>query len=509
MQAETLTATVIDPDKASIQTVKNFIGGRWIASESGRTVPNINPANTNEILCYTPLSSREEAQAAVAAARDAFPGWKATPAPARGKLMFKAMNLLQERIEDVAIALTREEGKIIRESRGEVLRSINIMEYNAGEGRRLKGSTIPSELLNTFIYTIRQPVGVCGLITPWNFPVAVPIWKLAPALVAGNTVVFKPSTYTPLTSVKIIEIFEEAGFSSGVVNLVHGGGKTVGDELVNNPDVKAISFTGSNAVGNAIYTEASRRGIRVQCEMGGKNPLVVLADADLPLAVEGVIQGGFGSTGQRCTAASRVIVEEPVVDEFRNLLLTRMESLRVGDGMEPQTEIGPSIEENQMKTVLRYIDIGKSEGARLLRGGRRMNDARHANGYFVEPTLFDGVSMNMRIAQEEIFGPVVSLITAKNFDDAVALANGVNYGLSASLYSQDISKIMRFAELAEVGKVHINNPTIGGEAQAPFGGIKATGIGPRECGSEAFEFYTEIKTVYLDYTGRKRETNIY
>ena len=509
MRTETMNAKPAHQTNAAPATVKNFIGGTWVASASGRTVPNINPANVDEILCCTPLSTREEAKAAVAAATRAFPAWRATPAPVRGKLMFTAMNLMQERLEEIAVALTKEEGKILRESRGEVQRSINIMEYAAGEGRRLKGSTIPSELLNTFIYTIRQPVGVCGLITPWNFPVAVPVWKLAPALVAGNTVVFKPSTYTPLTAVKIVEIFEKAGFPPGVINLVHGGGKTVGDELVNNPDVSAISFTGSNLVGNAIYAQASKRGIRVQCEMGGKNPIVVLGDADLPLAVEGVIQGGFGSTGQRCTAASRVIVERPVLKKFTELLSSRMQAIRVGDGMNEETDIGPSVEQNQMNTVLSYIDIGKSEGAQLIRGGQRMTDEGHRQGWFVEPTLFGGVTMNMRIAQEEIFGPVVSIIEARDFDEAVELANGVKYGLSASLYSQDMAAIMKFAERAEVGKVHINTPTIGGEAQAPFGGIKATGIGPRECGSEAFEFYTETKVVYVDYTGTKRETNIY
>lgn len=509
METGTLREEKASKSGTPITTVKNFIGGKWIASASGRTVPNINPAKTTEILCNTPLSTREEAKAAISAAKEAFAKWRATPAPVRGKLMFNAMLLLQERIEDVAVALTKEEGKILRESRGEIQRSINIMEYAAGEGRRLKGSTIPSELQNTFIYTIRQPVGVCALITPWNFPVAVPVWKLAPALVAGNTVVFKPSTYTPLTAVKIVEILEAAGFPPGVINLVHGGGKTVGDELVNNPDVSAISFTGSNLVGNAIYAQAAKRGIRVQCEMGGKNPIVVLEDADLAIAAEGVIQGGFGSTGQRCTAASRVIVEASVAKKFTEVLQTRMRAIRIGDGMDEQTDIGPSVEENQMNTVLKYIDIGRSEGATLVAGGGRMQDDRHKQGYFVEPTLFGNVNMKMRIAQEEIFGPVVSIIEAKDFDEAVELANNVKYGLSASLYSQDMAKIMKFAELAEVGKVHINTPTIGGEAQAPFGGIKSTAIGPKECGSEAFEFYTELKVVYLDYTGKKRETNIY
>jgi len=494
---------------AAVGTLKNYINGTWVASSSGKTAPNVNPANTDEVLCLVPLSTREEARAAITAAKEAFPKWRSTPPPVRGRLLFKAMHLLQERIEDLAITLTKEEGKILRESRGEIQRAINIMEFTAGEGRRMNGRTIPSELPNTFIYTVRQPVGVCGLITPWNFPVAIPIWKIAPALVAGNTVVFKPATYTPLTAVKIVEIFEEAGFPAGVLNMVMGSGSVVGDEIVNNPDVHAISFTGSNDVGCALYEQASRRAIRVQCEMGGKNPLVVLADADLPLAVEGAIQGGFGSTGQRCTAASRVIVEEPIAEKFTEMLLKRLESYRVGDGMDPNTDMGPSVEEGQMNTVLRYIEIGKSEGARLLRGGKRLTDGAYARGFFVEPTVFDNVSMHMRIAQEEIFGPVVSIIRAKNFEEAVEMANNVKYGLSASLYSNDMSKALKFIDRAEVGKVHINSPTIGGEAQAPFGGTKATGIGPRECGSEVFDFYTEIKTVYIDYTGRKRETNIY
>lgn len=493
----------------SILTLRNYINGKWVESSSGKTVPNINPANVDEILCYTPLSTREEARTAIAAAKEAFPAWRAAPAPVRGRLLFKAMHLLQERLEDIAVALTKEEGKILRESRGEIQRAINIMEFTAGEGRRLNGRTIPSELPNTFIYTIRQPIGVVGLITPWNFPVAIPIWKIAPALLAGNTVVFKPATFTPLTAVKIVEIFEAAGFPPGVLNMVMGSGATVGDEIVNNPDVHAISFTGSNDVGCALYEQASRRGIRVQCEMGGKNPLVVLRDADLNLAVEGAIQGGFGSTGQRCTAASRVIVEETIADEFVEKMLARIEGYKVGDGMDPTVDMGPSVDEAQMNTVLKYIEIGTSEGAQLLKGGRRLTDGAHAKGFFVEPTLFDRVRNNMRIAQEEIFGPVISILRARDFDEAVEIANGVKYGLSASLYTHDVSKIMQFVERSEVGKVHINSPPIGGEAQAPFGGTKATGIGPREQGSEVFEFYTEIKTVYIDYTGKKRETNIY
>ncbi len=509
MQTATKEQTLTKPPVSAPTTVRNYINGKWNRSASGKTALNINPANKEEILCYTPLSTREETKEAIAAAKEAFPKWRSTPAPVRGKILFKAMSLLHERVEEVAVALTKEEGKILRESHGEIQRAINIMEFTAGEGRRLRGSTIPSELPNTFIYTVRQPIGVIGLITPWNFPVAIPIWKIAPALLAGNTVVFKPATSTPLTAVKIVEVFEQAGVPAGVLNLVMGSGGTVGDEIVNNPDVHGISFTGSNEIGCALYEQASRKGARVQCEMGGKNPLVVLNDADLSLAVEGAVQGGLGSTGQRCTAASRVIVEESIADKFTGMLVDRVAKFKVGDGMDPSTDMGPSVDEDQMNTVLKYIEIGKSEGARLLTGGKRLHHGIFSKGYFVEPTLFNNVHPAMRIAQEEIFGPVIGILRAKNFEDAVEIANGVKFGLSASLYSHDMAKIMKFAELSEVGKVHINSPTIGGEAQAPFGGTKATGIGPREQGTETFEFYTEVKTVYIDYTGKKRETSIY
>ena len=492
-----------------VVTLKNYINGTWVASGSPNARINTNPADTEEVLCRVILSSREETREAIGAAHAAFPAWRATPSPVRGRMMFRAASLLQERLEDVAATLTREEGKILKESRGEVQRAVNIMEYTAGEGRRLRGSTIPSELPNTFIYTIRQPLGAVGLITPWNFPVAIPVWKIAPALLAGNTAVFKPATFTPLTAVKLVEIFHEAGFPPGVLNLVIGSGAEAGREIVTSPLLRGISFTGSTGVGSSLYEEASRTGKHVQCEMGGKNPLIVLKDADLALALEGAIQGGFGSSGQRCTASSRVILEDAIAEEFTEKLLTRTKGLRTGDGMDGTVDIGPSVDESQMNTVLGYIEAGKREGARLLAGGARMTDDAHRRGYFIEPTVFGGVTASMRIAQEEIFGPVIALMRARDFEDAVETANGVRFGLSASLYTNDNAKIMRFVERSEVGKVHINSPTIGGEAQAPFGGIKATGIGPREQGTEVFEFYTEIKTVYIDYTGRKRETNIY
>jgi alpha-ketoglutaric semialdehyde dehydrogenase len=455
------------------------------------------------------LSDVEDARKAVAAAKNSFFAWSHTPAPVRGKILFRALDVLRTRTDELAETLTREEGKTIADSRGEVQRAMNILEFTAGEGRRLGGVTIPSELPNNFIYTVRQPIGVVALITPWNFPVAIPIWKIAPALVAGNTVVFKPAELTPLCAVRIVEIFEEAGIPPGVLNLVLGHGHVVGEELVHHPDVRAISFTGSNEVGASIYQKGSKRGIRVQCEMGGKNPVVILDDADLPLAVEGVVQGGFGSTGQRCTASSRVIVQETIAERFVEMLTTRMKQIRVGDGLDPQVNMGPLVDDIQLQTVSRYLEIGQSEGARLVAGGNRLSDSNYAHGFFVAPTLFDGVKPEMKIAREEIFGPVVGILRAKSFEESIDLANAVDYGLSASLYSTDMSRCLRFVELAEVGKVHINSPTIGGEAQAPFGGTKATAIGPHEMGTEVFEFYTESKTVYMDFTGRKRESSLY
>jgi acyl-CoA reductase-like NAD-dependent aldehyde dehydrogenase len=488
-----------------MERLRNFINGRWVESRSEIAEPDINPADVEDVLSLAPLSTREDTEDAVRSAQQAAASWAATPAPARGKILFRVAELLRTRMEEIAQILTREEGKTLADSRGEIQRAINILEFTAGEGRRLTGSTIPSELPRTFIYTLRKPVGVVGLITPWNFPAAVPVWKIAPALIAGNTVVLKPAELTPLTAIKIGEMFEEAGLPSGVLNIVLGNGDVVGEYIVNHPAVRAISFTGSNEVGCSIYEKGSQRGIRVQCEMGGKNPAVVLEDADLPLSVEGIIQGGFGSTGQRCTATSRVIVQERVADQVVQMLIARMANIRVGNGLDHGVDVGPLVDDTQLNTVLRFIGIGKEEGAILLKGGNRLSDGIYQKGFFLEPALFDHVRMDMKIAQEEIFGPVVCIIREKNFEDCLRSANGVRFGLSASIYSQNITKCMEFVDRCEVGKVHINSPTIGGEAQAPFGGTKATGIGPREMGVEALEFYTETRTVYLDYTGKKRE----
>src|SRR2546421_1005752 len=492
-----------------MNTYRNFIGGKWIESTSAKTVNNINPANTAEVIGTNRQATREEARAAVEAASEAFHEWRRTPAPARGKIVAKAARLMEAAKEELATILTHEEGKTISESRGELQRSINVAEFCAGESRRMNGETIFSELPSNFVYTIKQPLGVVACVTPWNFPVAIPTWKIAPALVAGNTVVFKPATITPGTAVRIVEIFEEAGIPRRVLNLILGSGSDAGDEIINHPAVKAVSFTGSNQVGIRLYEEVSRRGAKVQCEMGGKNPVVVLEDADLDLAVESTAQGAFGSSGQRCTATSRAVVVNQIADEFVSRIVKRAEGMRIGAGNDPNTEMGPSVDENQFKTVLRYIDIGREDGAELKCGGSRAEGDGLDKGYFAQPTVFDRVTPDMRIAREEIFGPVLSVLRVKDFDEAMQVANDTDYGLSTSIFSNDAARIFRFVDEIETGMTHINSPTTGGEAHIPFGGIKATGIGDREQGSTALDFYTDLKVVYVDYTGRKREGNLY
>ncbi|MCA1603160.1 MAG: aldehyde dehydrogenase family protein [Acidobacteria bacterium] len=465
-----------------MDTYRNYIGGKWVESASPRTVPNLNPANTDDILGIIRQATRGEARQAVEAAAGAFPGWRATPAPARGRIVARAARLMEDHKEELAQILTREEGKTIAESRGELQRSINVADFCAGEARRITGETIPSELPSNFAYTLKQPLGVVACVTPWNFPVAIPVWKIAPALVAGNTVVFKPASLTPATAVRVVQIFEEAGIPAGVLNLVLGSGSDAGDEIINHPAVKAISFTGSNGVGIRLYEQASRRGAKVQCEMGGKNPVVIMEDADLDLAVESTAQGAFGSSGQRCTATSRAVVINEIADEFVNRMVRR---------------------------ALSYIDIGREDGATLVCGGSRASGDGLDKGFFVQPTIFDHVTPDMRIAREEIFGPVLSVLRVKDFDESMQVANDCEYGLSSSLFSNDAARIFRFVDEIETGMTHINSPTTGGEAHVPFGGTKGTGIGDREQGSTALDFYTELKVVYVDYTGRKREGNLY
>src|SRR5436853_6718585 len=413
-----------------MQTYRNFIGGKWIESASSKTVNNINPANTEAIIGTVRQATREEARAAVEAAAEAFRGWRATPAPARGKIVAQAARLMEAAKEELAETLTHEEGKTIGESRGELQRSINVAEFCAGESRRMNGETIFSELPSNFAYTIKQPLGVVACVTPWNFPVAIPTWKLSPALVAGNTVVFKPATITPATAVRIVQIFEEAGLPPGVLNLILGSGSEAGDEIIGHPAVKAVSFTGSNPVGIRMYEQVSRRGGKCQCEMGGKNPVVVLADADMDLAVENTAQGAFGSTGQRCTATSRAVVIDKVADEFVDRVSQRAQSMRIGAGMDPQTELGPSVDESQFKTVLEYLNIGREDGATLVCGGERATGNGLDKGFFVKPTVFDHVTPEMRIAREEIFGPVLSVLRVKDFEQAMEVANDTEFGLS-------------------------------------------------------------------------------
>ncbi len=487
----------------------NFVNGKWVESRGARQAERRNPANSDDLIGVITLSTREETRGAIEAAQAAFPAWRSTPAPLRGKIIARACQIMTERKDPLARMLTREEGKSLTDAGGEVLRSINVLDYMAGEARRISGETIPSELPKNFAYTVKAPLGVVACITPWNFPVAIPVWKIAPALVAGNTVIFKPATIAAFTGMDVIKIFEDAGVPPGVLNMVVGAGSEVGDELMTDPRVKAVSFTGSNEIGSALYAQGAKRLMRVQCEMGGKNPIVVLEDADLDLAVESTFQGAFYSTGQRCTATSRAVVVDSIADEFVRRLTKRTAELKVGDGTKPGVQMGPVVDESQFKTVMSYLDIGKKEGAKLLCGGERLRGPEYDKGLFVSATIFDHVKPGMRIAQEEIFGPVLSVIRVKNYEEAVEVANGVIYGLSSAIYTNNAARIFDFVDRIETGITHINSPTTGGEAQMPFGGMKGTGVGLREQGRVAIDFYTELKVVYVDYTGRKRESSIY
>jgi alpha-ketoglutaric semialdehyde dehydrogenase len=478
---------------------RNFINGRWVESRSGQTIERRNPGNLREVTSVAPFSAREEAREAIAAAMTAFPGWRETPAPLRGKVLGRAAALMEKDKDSLARTLCREEGKTLKEALVEVQRSINILEFTAGEGRRMGGETVPSELAKTVAYTVKQPLGVVAAITPWNFPVAIPVWKAAPALVAGNTMVLKPAELTPECAARVVEIFQEAGAPAGVLNMVLGAGEEVGDELLRAPDVRAISFTGSNEVGSLIYSLAARQMKKCQCEMGGKNAVIVLRDANLALAVEAVVAGAFGSSGQRCTATSRVVVEEAIADQFVEMVVARAKKLRVGNGMNADVDVGPLVDEQQLKTVLRFLEIGAKE-AHLVLGGARMAGNDHENGYFVAPTVFDRVPWDATIAQEEIFGPVLSVIRVADFEGALRVANSVKYGLSSSIYTNDAHRIFEFIDRIETGITHVNAPTVTSEAQLPFGGMKATGVGIREMGRVAIDFYTELKAVYIDYS---------
>ena len=478
----------------------SYINGEWYHPKSDRLIRNINPADTSDIISAFPAATAEDGQRAIDAAQAAWPAWKKTPAPERGRVIWRATDIARQRAAEIAETMTREEGKILKESKGEVLKGISLLEYYAGAGYRLSGKTLPSEARDTFTYTIRQPLGVVGLISPWNFPWAIPVWKSAPAIVAGNTVVFKPASLTPATAALLADIYAEAGLPPGVFNVVVGSGAQVGETIVNSPLIPAVSFTGSNVIGSNLYVKAASRGAKVTCEMGGKNALIVMPDADLDKAAIAIRDGAFGSTGQRCTATSRVIALEAVKDALVERLVVHAQAIKVGPGLDESVDMGPAVDQEQWRTNMDYIELGRNEGARLVTGGGTPTGLDR--GYFVEPTIFDNVSPEMRIFKEEIFGPVLSVAAANNLEEAIRFANSVEYGLTTSIFTRDIDTIMRFVEDVEVGMVHVNEPTIGGEAQLPFGGIKATGVGDREMAEEGLNFFTELKTVFINYSGQ-------
>ena len=478
----------------------SYIDGKWFHPKSERLVRNINPADLNDVIAEFPAATSQDAHRAIEAAQAAFKGWKRTPGPERGRVLWRAADIARQRADEIARTLTREEGKILKEAKGEVLKGISLLEFYAGEGYRMHGKTLPSEAQDTFTYTVRRPLGVVGLIAPWNFPWAIPVWKSAPALVAGNTVIFKPAELTPATAALLAEIYEQAGLPPGVFNMVVGSGSVVGEAIVNSPTIRAVSFTGSNEIGGALYVKAAQRGAKVTCEMGGKNAVIVMADADLDKAAVAIHGGAFGSTGQRCTATSRVIVNPAIKDALTERLIEAAKKIKIGSGLDETVDMGPAVDEKQWKTDLDYIRIGQEEGARLLLGGKKPEHL--GKGYFVEPTIFDNVAPGMRLFKEEIFGPVLSVSTANNLEEALRYANGVEYGLTTSIFTENIDTIMNFVEEVETGMVHVNEPTIGGEAQLPFGGTKSTGVGEREMAEEGLNFFTELKTVFINYSGK-------
>ncbi len=477
----------------------NFIAGEWVKTSSGKVFDSINPANTEEVVARYQSSTAEDVKNAFDVAQKAQQTWAAIPAPNRGILLLKAAEILEKRADSVAAEMTREEGKTLPEARGEVGRAVNIFRYFGGEGARLAGETVPSERDGVFAYTFRKPLGVVSLLTPWNFPIAIPAWKMAPALIAGNSVVIKPASLAPLCTVRLAEALHEAGLPKGVLNMVTGSGSAIGNELISNPVVKAVSFTGSCEVGGGIQQTTVQRGIKTQLEMGGKNPTIVLRDVDLNMATDIVVNGAFFSTGQKCTATSRAIVEEAVYENFLKLLVEKTRKLRVGNGLEKGIEMGPCVDESQMNTVLKYIEVGKSEGAKLECGGNRLTGSGYDKGYFVEPTIFTNVKPEMRICQEEIFGPVLAVLPVKDFDQAIQMANNVKFGLSASLLTNQLNKAFAYINKIEAGLIIVNLPSAGVEYQLPFGGTKASSTGYREQGSVAIDFYSELRTVYLKY----------
>ena len=487
---------------------QNFINGRWVDAKSGRTFENRNPANWDELVGTFPKSGKEDVEEAVKAARKAFDAWRLMPAPKRGDILKTVGDIMVRRKEEISILMTREMGKVLTETRGDTQEGIDTAYYAASEGRRLFGHTVPSELPNKFNMALRVPIGVAGIVTPWNFPMAIPTWKIFPALLCGNTVVFKPASDTPATATLLVEILMEAGVPAGVVNIVHGGGGEVGNAIVGHDDVDLVSFTGSTAVGKKISEMASRTLKRVSLELGGKNAQIVMDDADIALAIDGVLWGAFGTTGQRCTATSRLLLHDRIHDKFMSGLVQRVKNLRLGDGLDPETQVGPCVNEAQRNIVQEYVEIGNREGAKPVCGGTVATGGALSKGWFYEPTIFTDVKPSMRIAKEEIFGPVLSVIKIRSMEEGISVLNDTIYGLSSSVYTKDINKAFQAIRDIKAGITYINGPTIGAEAHMPFGGVKQTGNGHREGGWTVFEFFSEWKTVYVDYSGKLQRAQI-
>jgi len=487
---------------------QNCINGKWTDARSGKTFENRNPADWDEVLGTFPKSGKEDVEEAVRAARATFERWRLVPAPKRGDIMRKVGDLMVQRKEELARQMTQEMGKVLAETRGDVQEGIDTAYYAASEGRRLFGHTVPSELSNKFNMAIRVPIGVAGIVTPWNFPMAIPTWKIFPALLSGNTVVFKPASDTPATATSLVEILMDAGVPEGVVNLVHGGGGEVGMAIVGHPDVDLVSFTGSTEVGITISLTAAPTLKRVSLELGGKNGQIVLDDGNLDLALEGVLWGAFGTTGQRCTATSRLILQEGIHDTFVDMLVKRVRELKLGNGLHPGVDVGPCVNKGQQETVKSYVQIGLQQGATIAAGGAVPNDPSLAKGWYHEPTVFVGVLPDHRIAKEEIFGPVLSVLRVKSLEEGIRVLNDSIYGLSSSVYTTNVDKAFQAIRDIKAGITYINAPTIGAEAHMPFGGVKQTGNGHREGGWTVYDFFTEWKTVYVDYSGGLQRAQI-
>jgi acyl-CoA reductase-like NAD-dependent aldehyde dehydrogenase len=495
--------------RSAVKTYQNYIGGKWVSSQSGEMFEDLNPADNRDIIGRFPLSTSDDVNAAVNAAQEAFDRWRRTPAPRRAELLFRLGEILIANKDRFADDMTREMGKVLKEAGGDVQEAIDCTYYTAGEGRRLHGFTTPAEMPDKFAMCVRQPVGLCGLITPWNFPMAIPSWKLIPALVCGNTVVLKPAEDTPLSTYNLVKACEEAGIPPGVVNLVTGYGETVGAAMTNHPALRLIAFTGSTETGRIVASACAERNAICSLEMGGKNAIIVMDDADIDLAIEGAVWGAFGTSGQRCTASSRLIVHKKVYKQFVSKLVEHVKALRVGNGADSKTDVGPVINMDAVEKIMGYIQIGRNEdGARLACGGKRLSRGDYAHGYFIEPTVFADATADMRIAQEEIFGPVTTVIPTNSLEDAISIANGVRYGLSAAIYTQNVNRAFRAMNELYTGIFYVNASTIGAEVHLPFGGTKATGNGHREAGTQVLDIFSEWKSIYVDFSGKLQRAQI-